>query len=301
MRKPAIAAFLIGLGIASRPGPLQGQQFEYAKQAEFDGKGNIYVSSDQGKLIWMATTKHCSEARVASDQQTVGCRVMQDQELGNSVPSLQLEIYRKGGHKEIIRPGAPILDWHFWKDGQEVAVCYGPRVRQGTYALYDTATARQIKKLAEPPDESLLPEWAKGRAQIQDESVPMSAALNEERTKCVGKVLRQISAIEPGTRRSDLLKVFRTEGGLSAPTQRTYAHIECPYIKVNVRFKAMNSKSPGLEENPDDIIAAVSGMERNGLNRLARTCPLSNPQVELTALAIVSKIEKFSKAGVAHW
>lgn len=173
------------------------------------------MSSDQGKLIWMAATKHCSEARVANDQQTVGCRVMQDQELGNFVPSLQLEIYQKGGHKEIIQPGAPILDWHFWKDGEEVAVYYGVRIRQGTYALYDAATARLIEKLAEPSDESLLPQWAKGQAQMQDESVPMSAALNEERTKWIAKVLRQISAIEPGMGRKDLLKVFRAEGGLS--------------------------------------------------------------------------------------
>jgi len=35
------------------------------------------VSSDQGKLIRMADLKHCSEAHVANDQQTVGCRVMQ--------------------------------------------------------------------------------------------------------------------------------------------------------------------------------------------------------------------------------
>ncbi len=258
MRKPAIATFLIGLTVASTPGPLQGQQFEYAKQAEFDEKGNIYVSSEQGKLIWMGDTKHCSEARVANDRQTVGCRVMQNQELDNSVPSRQLEIYRKGGHKEIVQPGAPILDWHFWKNGEEVAVYYGARIHQGTYALYDTATAKLIEKLTEPSDESLLPEWAKGQAQIQDESVPISAALNEERTKWVGKVLRQISAIEPGMRRSDLLKLFRTEGGLSTRTQRMYAHIECPYIKVNVRFKAVNSESRGPDEDLDDIIESIS-------------------------------------------
>ena len=121
----AIATFLIGLAVASTPGPLQGQQFEYAKQAEFDEKRNIYVSSDQGKLIWVGDTKHCSEARVANDQQTVGCRAMQGQEHSNSLPSLQLEIYRKGGHKEIIQPGALILEWHFWKDGKEIAVYYG--------------------------------------------------------------------------------------------------------------------------------------------------------------------------------
>src|ERR1700719_4859881 len=106
MNKLGSATFLVGLVIASTPRPLPGQQLEYHKQAEFDAEGNIYVSSEEGKLIWMADTKHCSEAHVASDQQTVGCRVMQNQELGNSVPALRLEIYRKGGYKGIIEPGA---------------------------------------------------------------------------------------------------------------------------------------------------------------------------------------------------
>jgi len=122
MSKLAVATFLVSLVVASATGRLQEQQSAYTKQAELDDQGNVYVSSDQGKLIWIANAKHCSEVREASDQQTVGCRVMQDSEHGNTVPSLQLEIYRKGGHKEIIEPGAPILDWHFWKDGQQVAV-----------------------------------------------------------------------------------------------------------------------------------------------------------------------------------
>ncbi len=189
MCKPALATFLVSLAIASTPGALQEQQFEYTKQAELDDQGNIYVSSDQGKLIWMANTKHCSEVSEANDHQTVGCRVMQDQKLGNSAPSLQLEIYRKGGHKESIEPGATILDWHFWKDGEQVALYYGPRYGQGTYALYDSATARLIEKLAEPSDESLLPQWAKSQAQIQDESVPMNSAVAEERRKWGSKRL----------------------------------------------------------------------------------------------------------------
>ena len=49
--EPAIATFLIGLAVASTPGPLQGQQFEYAKQAEFDEKGNIYAATDTKSLI----------------------------------------------------------------------------------------------------------------------------------------------------------------------------------------------------------------------------------------------------------
>jgi hypothetical protein len=258
MSKLVFAAFLVSLVVASTPDPPREQQFEYTKQAEFDAQGNIYVRSDQGKLIWMSDAKRCSEALVANDQQTVGCRVMQDQKLGNTVPSLQLEIYRKGGHKEIIEPGAPILDWHFWKDGQQVAVCYGQGDSQVTYALYDVATARVIEKRAEPSDESLLPQWAKSRAQIHDESVPMSAALTEERTKWISKVLRQIGKIQPGMRRKNLLKVLTTEGGISTRLQRTFVHGECPYIKVNVRFKVVNGETSGLNEDPDDIIESIS-------------------------------------------
>ena len=64
-------------------------------------------------------------------------------------------------------------------------------------------------------NESLLPEWVKSRAQIQDESVPVGDQYNQERTTRIAKVLRQIGKVKPGMRRQDLLKVFTTEGGLS--------------------------------------------------------------------------------------
>jgi len=191
------------------PGPLREQQFEYNKQAEFDADGNIYVSSDQGKLIRMADPKHCSEAHVANDQQTVGCRVMQNQELGNTVPSFRLEIYRKGGYKGIIEPGEPILDWHFWKDGQQVAVSSGLGDGPTTYALYDSATSRIIEKLPAPPDEALLPQWATSAAQIQDESVPITPELSQQRTQWIGKLLRQISKIKPGMSRGTYLEYLQ--------------------------------------------------------------------------------------------
>jgi len=80
-----------------------------------------------------------------------------------------------------------------------------------------------------------------------------------ERTKWVAKVLRQITKIEPGMKRRDLLKVFTTEGGLSTRFQHTYVYSECPFIKVNVRFKAAaNNEGSGVEEEPDDIIESVS-------------------------------------------
>src|ERR1700720_2924956 len=110
----------------------QKQQSEYAQQAELDSQGNIFVSSDQGKLIWMGNAdQHCLELLGAADRQTMGCSVKQDLAQGNSpessMSSLQLEIYRRDGHKQIIQPGAPILEWHFWKNGDQVAVYSGLR------------------------------------------------------------------------------------------------------------------------------------------------------------------------------
>jgi hypothetical protein len=44
--------------------------------------------------------------------------------------------------------------------------------------------------------------------------------------------------------RSDLLKVFATEGGLSWSTQRTYVYRQCPYIKVDVKFELEERGQP---------------------------------------------------------
>jgi len=257
MRKPALAAAFVGLVFTSIPRHLQDRKVEYGKQAELDAQGNIYVSSGEGKLIKMADGGYCLEAIVADDRQTVGCMVgLKSEEPPGS--SLQLDIFLKGGNKNTIEPGAFIREWHFWKGGQQVTVYSGSRDGSGTYALYDTASARLIEKLTEPSEESTLPKWAKSRAQIQDESVPMSAVLTQERTKWIGKILRQTGKIKPGMRRSDLIKVFTTEGGVSNRFQRTYVHVECPYIKVNVTFKAARDESNTLTEDPGDIIESIS-------------------------------------------
>jgi hypothetical protein len=238
--------------------PCIAQKSEYDKEAELDGKGNIFVSSNDGKLIWMADTRHCSEAIFANDRQTVGCMVAPSSDSFPPAPILQLEIYLKGGEKRTIEPGTPILDWHFWEEGRAVAVHSGLNVRQGTYTLYESATARVIEKLAEPANEKTLPRWAKSQAQIQDEAVPMSAALTQERTYWIAKVLGQIEKIEPGMRRKDLVGIFTTQGGPWSRFQRTYVHVDCPYIKVNVRFKAASDEANALKEDPDDTIEFVS-------------------------------------------
>ena len=86
----------------------------------------------------------------------------------------------------------------------------------------------------------------------------MSAALTQERTFWIAKVLRQIEKIEPGMRRKDLGGILTTEGGLSNRFQQTYVHVDCPYIKVTVRFRAASEESNALKEDPDDTIESVS-------------------------------------------
>jgi len=238
--------------------PFAAQNTSYNKEAKLDEKGNIFVSSDAGRLIWMADTRHCSESIFATDKQTVGCMVAGPTDVFPPAPSRKLEIYLKGGEKRTIEPGAPIFDWHFWEEGRAVGVHSGLKVRQGTYTLYESATARVIEKLAEPANEDMLPQWAKSQAQIQDETVPMSAALTQERTYWIAKVLRQIEKIEPGMRRKDLVGIFTTEGGISNRFQRTYVHVECPYIKVTIRFKAASDEANALKDDPDDTIESVS-------------------------------------------
>jgi hypothetical protein len=239
MSKPALATVFVNLAIASMlligssSRVVPEQKSEFTRQAEFDAQGNIYVSSNQGFLIQMADSERCMAASVADDKQTVVCMIR----LKSEEPplSVELEIYLKGGQRKTIEPGAHIRDWHFWKGGQQVAVYSGPRNELGTYGLYDTTNAALVERVAEPSDERLLPQWAKSQAEIEDESVPMSAALTQERTKWLAKVLRRIGKIKPGMRRRDLLKEFTMEGGLSNRFQRTYVDVECYYIKVNVQ------------------------------------------------------------------
>jgi hypothetical protein len=251
--------FLVSVALASTGSSLrQDQKFDYNKQAELDAAGNIYVSSDEGKLIKMAGAGHCIEVRSALDKQTVGCSVARGTEPEESMRSLRLEIYLKNGQKRIIESKTPIVEWHFWRDGQQVTVHWSSPGRKGRYALYNSASARLVEEFPEPDYESSIPEWAKGLGQVQDESVPMGVEYDWERTKWIAKVMRQITKIEPGMNRQDLLKVFTTEGGLSTRFQRTYVYSGCPYIKVNVRFKAASNEGSGVQEEPDDIIESIS-------------------------------------------
>jgi len=81
-------------------------------EATLDDKGNVYVMSRDGRHIRMTDTGHCAETIFADDRQTVGCLVAVNehgQSPGGPPPSLQLEIYLKGGEKKMIEAGACAL------------------------------------------------------------------------------------------------------------------------------------------------------------------------------------------------
>ena len=77
---------------------------------------------------------------------------------------------------------------------------------------------------------------------------------DEKQTEWIAGVLKATQSVQVGMSRSDLLKIFTTEGGISTPSQRTYVYRECPYIKVDVKFAAA---SPS-EEFPNDRIVKIS-------------------------------------------
>jgi hypothetical protein len=60
-----------------------------------------------------------------------------------------------------------------------------------------------------------------------------------------------MQSVKIGMKRSDLEKVFETEGGLSQARHRTYAYIHCQYFKIDVDFSPDNSS--GLESQNDRI------------------------------------------------
>jgi hypothetical protein len=248
----ALLSAVLALGVRSTPSQQPGPG--YADHAEIDAQGNIYVSSGGGGLIKMADSDHCLMAESAGDGQTVGCSVRAN----SSLESSRLDILLRGGVRTTIDFDAPIVEWHFWNNGRQVAVRYGARIGAKTYALCDTASGNVVEKIAEPAEEQFLPQWAKSAAQIQDESVPESVALNEGRSQWIAKVMRRIAKVQPGMTRSEILKYFTIEGGISNRAQRSYVYIDCPYIKVNVRFKPVGDAVDAFGESPDDIIETIS-------------------------------------------
>ena len=78
---------------------------------------------------------------------------------------------------------------------------------------------------------------------LQPVTVPGEPVIDWGHTQWVSNVLLLIATIKPGMTRSDLLRVFTTEGGLSTRTRRTFVLKQCPTIKVDVEFSVSASEA----------------------------------------------------------
>jgi hypothetical protein len=199
---------------------------------------------------------HCSLIQGNTDNQLLACMVWDGSPERFSEPR-QIEIYRDGKLSQTIEPGAPIGEWHFWDRGTRLSIHFGARGAEGDYVLYDTATGQQVEKISGTLELSRLPQWAKGQAQLEDESVPEGADYREQRTLWIAKVLRKLETIQPGMKRKDLDLLLKTEGGLSTRFEITLVSRECALIKVDVKFKPVEPLS-SADENPEDVIESVS-------------------------------------------
>ncbi|MBI3476990.1 MAG: DUF1311 domain-containing protein [Acidobacteria bacterium] len=88
--------------------------------------------------------------------------------------------------------------------------------------------------------------------------VDQQTSSDEEHTEWISNVMRSIQTIKVGMNRSDLLKMFTTEGGLEfkdvTTSRRTYVHRKCRYIKVDVKLAIANPN----DDLPTDKITEIS-------------------------------------------
>ena len=91
-----------------------------------------------------------------------------------------------------------------------------------------------------------------------------SSQRSQEQTEWLANSLKKMQKVKVGMTRTDLLKVFTTEGGLSTGLNRTYVYRECPYFKVDVEFEPVGRPTRDAEgrvtliEANGDVIKKIS-------------------------------------------
>jgi hypothetical protein len=82
-------------------------------------------------------------------------------------------------------------------------------------------------------------------------------------THSMEQVLKDVSSVQSGMTRAELLRVFTTEGGLSTRDEQRYVYRRCPLIKVIVSFRRPADADDDWggapeEERAGDIIQSIS-------------------------------------------
>jgi len=82
-------------------------------------------------------------------------------------------------------------------------------------------------------------------------------------TRSMDQVLKDVSSIQPGMTRADLLRVFMAEGGLATRDGQQFVYRRCPYIKVIVNFHKPDDADIDWGNAPEeewdrDVILSIS-------------------------------------------
>jgi hypothetical protein len=92
---------------------------------------------------------------------------------------------------------------------------------------------------------------------------PKPLVVDQALTRSMDQVLKDVSSIQSGMSRTELLRVFTMEGGPSTRDEAQYVYRRCPYIKVIVRFRRPADADVDWGGAPDeewsgDIIESIS-------------------------------------------
>jgi hypothetical protein len=82
-------------------------------------------------------------------------------------------------------------------------------------------------------------------------------------TRSMDQVLKDVSSIQPGMTRAELLRVFTAERGLSTRDGQQFLYRRCPYIKVIVNFRKPDDADVDWGNAPEeewngDLILSIS-------------------------------------------
>lgn len=108
--------------------------------------------------------------------------------------------------------------------------------------------------------------WIAAAATSSLSSPPLAGqqTTKQAHVEWVIQVLTRMQTIKSGDTRKRLLTVFTETGGLSTPLQKTYVSRDCPYFKVDAKFRIVGraEREPDgrvtLIESGDDIITDLS-------------------------------------------
>jgi hypothetical protein len=88
-------------------------------------------------------------------------------------------------------------------------------------------------------------------------------AIDPSLTRSMDQVLKDVSSIQPGQTRGELLRVFTAERGLYTRDGQQYVYRRCPYIKVIVNFHKPDDADVEWGNAPEeewtgDVILSIS-------------------------------------------